>query len=297
MMKTVLWIDDSPQERAAGEALLSKIGGITPRVAASSTEAKRVIESIQVDAVVTDVLRRRPDRSVSDDDGYRFFTDYLRPQFRTMPVVFHTKNLPETFATDEHSQYLSKWDTPAHKVTELEFRLMYKIRLYEAFADWAPWRRIIEPRVVHVNAKLLEKLGTVDDIWRLTPDQFEQLVAELLERLGYSVLWVPGGRDGGIDIVAGCAEHDFLIDVKRYKASRPVTVELVRSIYGVAEAIAPSRPGRILHGGIITSSKFTKEAEVFRQTAMPRPLLRDGEWLKAELAKYAPRLRGINRAR
>src|ERR1035441_5952903 len=174
---------------------------------------------------------------------------------------------------------------------------MYKIRLFEAFADLGTWKRIIEPRVVHVNAKLLEKLGTVDDIWRLTPDQFEQLVAELLERLGYSVLWVPGGRDGGIDIVAGSAEHDFLIDVKRYKASHPVTVELVRSIYGVAESIAPSRPGRILHGGIITSSKFTKEAEVFRQTAMPRPLLRDGEWLKAELANYAPRLRGINRPR
>lgn len=295
-MKTVLWIDDSPQERAAGEALLRKVGGITPRVAASSDEAKRVIEHVRVDAVVTDILRRRPDRSVSDDDGYRFFTDYLRPEFPTMPVVFHTKNLPQTFTGDEHTQYLSKWESPAVKVTELEFRLPYRIRLFEAYADWAWWKHI-GPRLVHVNAKLLEKLGSVDDIWRLTPDQFEQLVAELLEKLGYSVLWVPGGNDGGIDIVASSAEHDFLIDVKRYKASRPVTVELVRRIYGVAEAIAPSRPGRILHGGIITSSKFTKEAEVFRQTAMPRLLLRDGEWLKAELAKYAPRLRGINPAR
>ena len=48
MMKTVLWIDDSPQERAAGEALLRKVGGITPRVAASSDEAKRVIEHVRV---------------------------------------------------------------------------------------------------------------------------------------------------------------------------------------------------------------------------------------------------------
>ena len=111
MVKTVLWIDDSADERAVGEALLRKIGGITPLVAASTAEAKRVIQDIRPDAVVTDILHRRPDRSVSDDDGYRFFTDYLRPNFPTMPVVFHTKNLPQTFAADEYSQYLSKWET------------------------------------------------------------------------------------------------------------------------------------------------------------------------------------------
>ena len=296
MTKTVLWIDDSADERAAGKALLREIGGITPRVAASSDEAKRVIEDIPVDAVITDILRRRPDRSVSDDDGYRFFADYLRPRFPRMPVIFHTKNLPHTFNTDEHSQYLSKWEPPAKKAIELEVRLADAVRLYEAFADWATWERI-EPRLVQVTSKLLERLRNVDDVWGLTPDQFEQLVAELLDRLGYSVLWVPGGKDGGIDIVASSAERDFLIDVKRYQAGRPVTVELVRSVYGVADSIAPTRPGRILHGGIITSSRFTTEAEVFRRTVRRRPLLRDGEWLKTELRKYAPRLRGLNCAR
>jgi CheY-like chemotaxis protein len=297
MIKTILWIDDSAHERAAGEALLHKIGGITPRVAASSAEAKRVIEHVQVDAVVTDILRRRPDRSVSDDDGYRFFTEYLRPRFRTMPVVFHTKNLPQTFDTDEHSQYLSKWETPAKKAIELKCRLGEVLQLYEAFADFGTWKRIIEPRLVRVNSKLLERVRSIGDVWRLTPGQFEQLVAELLEKLGFSVLWVPGGKDGGIDIVASSAERDFLIDVKRYRASHPVTVELVRRVYGVAESIAPSRPDRIVYGGIITSSKFTKEVEVFEQAARRRPLLRDGEWLKAELTKYAPRLRGTNRPR
>ena len=174
---------------------------------------------------------------------------------------------------------------------------MEELQLYEACADLGTWKRIIEPRLVQVNSRLLEEIRTVGDVWRLTPEQFEQLVGELLEKLGFSVFWVPGGKDGGIDIVASSAERDFLIDVKRYKASRPVTVELVRRIYGVAEAIAPSRPGRIVYGGIITSSKFTKEAEVFEQAARRRPLLCDGDWLKAELANYAPRLRGIIRAR
>lgn len=290
MMKTVLWIDDSAEERAAGEALLRQIDGIVPRVASSSAEAKRVIEDMPVDAVITDILRRRPDRSVSDDDGYRFFAEYLRPRFPTMPVMFHTKNLPHTFATDEHSQYLSKWEPPAKKTIELEVRLADAVQLYEAFADWMTWERI-EPRLVQVTSKLLERLRNVDDVWRLTPDQFEQLVAELLDKLGYSVLWIPGGKDGGIDIVASSAERDFLIDVKRYQASRPVTVELVRSVYGVADSVAPTRPSRIVHGGIITSSRFTAEAEVFRRTVRRRPLLRDGDWLKSTLREYAPRLR------
>ncbi len=289
-MKTVLWIDDSTDERTAGEGLLRQIGGITPWVAASSDDARRVLEEIHVDAVVTDILRRRSDRSISYDDGYRFFTDYLRPNFPCMPVLFHTKNLPHTFAIDEHSQYLSKWENPDKKVIELETRLADVVQLYEAFADWMTWERI-EPRLVHVNSKLLEGLRSVEDVWRLTPDQFEQLVAEILERIGYSVLWVPGGKDGGIDIVASSAERDFLIDVKRYHYAHPVTVELVRSVYGVADAVALSRPHRILHGGIITSSRFTSEAKAFRNTVRRRPLLCDGEWLKSKLRQYAPLLK------
>jgi CheY-like chemotaxis protein len=178
-MKTVLWIDDSQEERAAGKALLSQIIGITARVAASSDEARNIIEEHRVDAVVTDILRRRPDTSVSDDDGYRFFTEFLRPRFPTMPVLFHTKNFPHTFSVDEHSQYLSKWESPAKKAIELEVRLADVVQLYEAFADWMTWKRI-EPRLEHVTSKLLERLRNVDDVWRLTPGQFEELVAELL---------------------------------------------------------------------------------------------------------------------
>ena len=76
-----------------------------------------------------------------------------------------------------------------------------------------------------------------------------------------------------------------------------MTFELVRSVYGVAESIAPTRPDRILHGGVITSSRFTAEAEVFQKTVRSRPLLRDGEWLKSTLQEYAPRLRGLDSAR
>jgi len=291
MKKTVLWIDDSREEREAGRCMLERIGGITPLVAASSTEAQDILESTTVHAVVTDILRRRPNRSISDDDGYRFFREYMRSRqdLRTLPVVFHTKNLPSTFETDDFSQYLSKWDPQAKKAIELEVRLHNVISLYEAYADFAAWSRI-EPRLVEVNSTLLTELRRIDDIWALTPDQFEQLVAELLEKIGYSVLWVPGGKDQGIDVIATSDSRDFLIDVKRYRADRPVSVELVRRVYGVAESLAPDRPGRILQGGIITSSKFTKEADLFRHSVRQRLLLRDGDWLKTELSRYGSHL-------
>lgn len=96
MKKTVLWIDDSADERAAGEVLLRQIDGIDPKVATSSNEARLVMENNSIDAVITDILRRRSGRSVSDDDGYNFFVDYIRPHFPSMPVIFHTKNLPHT---------------------------------------------------------------------------------------------------------------------------------------------------------------------------------------------------------
>jgi hypothetical protein len=70
-----------------------------------------------------------------------------------------------------------------------------------------------------------------------------------------------------------------------------VTVELVRAVYGVAAPIARDRPGRVIHGGIIISSKLTKEAEIFKQTARPRPLLCDGDWLKTQLLEHAPHIR------
>lgn len=56
----------------------------------------------------------------------------------------------------------------------------------------------------------------------------EQLVAELLERMGYSVRGVPVGKDHGIDVIASSQEQDFLIDVNRYQAPNLISVELVR---------------------------------------------------------------------
>jgi CheY-like chemotaxis protein len=286
MKRNVLWIDDDPAQRDFGKKVLAELNGVTARIVSSSEEARRVLDEIEVHAVVTDILRRDSMRNPSADDGYAFFKSYIRPKLPRIPVIFHTKNLPGSFERDEHSHLLSKWDEPGKKAIELEQLISDRICLYEAFIDYSIWRRI-QDRLVEVNTKLLEQLHTFDDIWSLSTSQFEELVAELLQKLGYHVRWLPGGKDGGIDIVAGADDHTYLIDVKRWKAKNPVSVEVVRRIYGVAEAVSKNQPG-IFHGGIVTSSYFTSEAKVWRDQCQPRPLLLDGEWLRKELEKYSP---------
>ncbi len=285
--RIVLWIDDSRAQREAGQRMLSRIDGIECLFAESSSQAAAVMASRRVDAVVTDILRRYEDISISTDDGYAFFRDYIRPRWTVLPVIFHTKNLPTSFAVDAHSQYLSKWDTEEMKAIELEPRLSEAVKLYDAFAHEAIWARV-EPRLVRVRGELLNRLQRWGDVWRLNPHQFEQLIAELLDELGFDVLWIPGGNDQGIDIVAGSRDSSFLIDVKQYSQSNPVQVELVRHVYGVAAAVQQERPEQRWHGGIITSSRFTSGAKEFQRSARVRPLLKDGEWLKELLGRYVP---------
>jgi CheY-like chemotaxis protein len=234
--RVVLWIDDSRAHREAGQRMLSRIGGIECLLADSSSQAAAMMGSRRVDAVVTDILRRYADGSISTDDGYAFFRNYIRSRWPVLPVIFHTKNLPTSFAVDAHSQYLSKWDSEEMKAIELEPRLSEEIKLYDAFAHEAIWAKV-EPRLVKVRGELLNRLQRWGDIWLLDPDQFEQLIAELLDELGFDVLWIPGGNDQGIDIVAGSRDSSFLIDVKQYSQSNPVQVELVRHVYGVALSV------------------------------------------------------------
>jgi len=287
--RNVLWIDDDPAQRDFGEKVLAGLNGVTARIVSSSDEARRVLEEIEVHAVVTDILRRNSMRNPSADDGYAFFKSYIRQKLPRIPVIFHTKNLPGSFERDEYSHLLSKWDEPGKKAIELEQLISDRICLYEAFIDYSIWSRI-QDRLVEVNTKLLEQLRTFDDIWSLSTSQFEQIVAELLQKLGYRFLWIPGGKDEGIDIVAGSDDYTYLIDVKQWKEDNPVSVEVVRRVYGVTRAVADERPESVFRGGIVTSSHFTSGAKAW--PAREHLLLRDGEWLKKELERYSPWLKG-----
>lgn len=107
----------------------------------------------------------------------------------------------------------------------------------------------------------------------LGPRQFEELVAELFQDMGYEVRLTPRTRDGGRDVIAFFKDAAgtllTLIECKRFAPHRPVGVGIVRELYGVVEAERASR------GVVATTSFFTKDAEAFQERIKYRLSLAD----------------------
>ncbi len=72
----------------------------------------------------------------------------------------------------------------------------------------------------------------------------------------------------------------YLIECKRYAPSRPVGVEIVRGLYGVATVEKASC------GVIATTSHFTKDAKEFANQIKYQMSLRDYTDLAAWLKQY-----------
>jgi hypothetical protein len=120
------------------------------------------------------------------------------------------------------------------------------------------------PSVVAVTfdfkALLEEEVREPGALFQLSPRRFEELVADLWDKLGYSVQLTAQTRDGGRDIIAiGGTEARvrFLIECKRYTRSRKVSIEHVRSLYGVK---AHEQASKAI---LATTSGFTPTALAF----------------------------------
>jgi len=122
---------------------------------------------------------------------------------------------------------------------------------------------------------------------RLTPREFEQLVAELLHRQGYEVELTPLSKDGGKDVYvahkSGLGSALYVVQAKKYRADRPVGIGVVRELYGVVQA-------EHLTGGIVaTTSYFTKGAVDFQESVQYQMSLTDyhklREWLASALGR------------
>ncbi len=105
----------------------------------------------------------------------------------------------------------------------------------------------------------------------LTWQQFEQVMGNMFERLGYKVTETgQGGADGGIDLLLRKQRGVFLVQCKRWNKGS-VGAPVVREMFGLmmhhqAQGVK-----------IVTTGKFTKEAIAF---AKGKPIdLLDGEIL------------------
>lgn len=136
-----------------------------------------------------------------------------------------------------------------------------------------------------LKSKILHELKSKPELlFKIDPFEFEKLVAFLLTNLGYQTFVTPKVKDGGKDILAKFSTPDgheglCLVECKRYSQVRKVSIDTVRSLFGVVTN------ERANLGMIVTTSSFTKEAKVFQKMNQHALSLRDYDDLKIWLKK------------
>jgi restriction system protein len=123
---------------------------------------------------------------------------------------------------------------------------------------------------------------TIELLKQISPQQFERLIADLYERMGYQARLTAQTRDKGIDIYAkrlsGAGTESLAIQCKHYP-NGVVGVEHARSLYGVIQ----DQPS-ITKGVLITSGEFSKECKEFARGK--RIELFDSNYVCGLLEKY-----------
>lgn len=98
-------------------------------------------------------------------------------------------------------------------------------------------------------------------LYEMSPREFEDFIAQIFSKHGFTVELTQATRDGGKDIIAIRSDlgirSKYIIECKRYASHRPVGIELVRSLYGVQMAYGANK------SVLATTSRFTPDAEKF----------------------------------
>jgi hypothetical protein len=141
--------------------------------------------------------------------------------------------------------------------------------------------------VINTNEQILKLLRNNPALmYTLPPRKFEEIVGEMLDKLGYDISLTPESKDGGFDMYAawkdGLGEFLYLVECKRYAPHKTVGVQLVRALHGVVEEKRASA------GILVTTSHFTKEAKEFQRQLRHRLSLRDYVHLQEWLALTVP---------
>ncbi len=122
----------------------------------------------------------------------------------------------------------------------------------------------------------------IETLEQISPQEFEKLIANLYEKMGFQVKLTSQTRDQGIDIFAKRINESGLeslaIQCKHYTKG-VVGVEHARSLYGVIQAHES-----ITKGILVTSSKFSKECIDFAKGK--RLELFSGTYICGLLQKY-----------
>ena len=132
----------------------------------------------------------------------------------------------------------------------------------------------VKNKILIVNNSLLDKAYYDPDfIYKIKPYQFEELVAELLEREGFNVNLTKKTHDGGKDIFIAqnntLGNFLYYVECKQFSPNNHVGVKLVRELYGTVSA------DRATAGILVTTSYFSKQAIDFVENVRNRLSLKN----------------------
>jgi len=144
---------------------------------------------------------------------------------------------------------------------------------------------VVAPLIVTANDLLIEKLKRrPDDLFRISPRQFEEVVAELLSDMGMEVELTPATHDGGMDILAymktEIGKFLCLVEAKQHNRNRPVGVGLVRTLYGTL------MDHQATTGMLVTTSRFASPAKAFQEKHKYQLSLKDYGDVVSWILKY-----------
>lgn len=122
--------------------------------------------------------------------------------------------------------------------------------------------------VTFIDTKFVEYLRKhPEEMYCLTPRQFEQLIADLFAGFGFNVELTSKTRDGGRDVIAigrDIVEVKYVIECKRYAKKNKVGVNIIRELHGTTVR------ERATKGVLATTGKFSSSAHEW---------LEDAKWL------------------
>jgi restriction endonuclease Mrr len=139
--------------------------------------------------------------------------------------------------------------------------------------------------VTDINTELKRYLKKHPEVlYDLIPRKFEELIASILEDIGFEVELTQATRDGGSDIIAyirnAVCEYLTLVECKKYSPENKVGVGIIREVTGVHHIKHATK------SLIVTTSFFSpdaiKEAKAFENQLD----LKDYEAIKSWLRKY-----------
>lgn len=145
--------------------------------------------------------------------------------------------------------------------------------------------QLVAPQIITTNDQLIMQLKrTPDDLFKITPRQFEEVVADLLADMGMEVELTPETRDGGKDILAymktEIGKFLCLVETKQHNKNRPVGVSLVRSLFGTLV------DHKATTGMLVTTSRFAKPAQQFQERHKYQLSLKDYSDVVSWILRY-----------